>query len=278
MNVLLAAVLCVSAFAAPLFSEPAEGDAVYLKLATELLPDFKRKSQTLAVCPLAYREPELASLAGLVTERVTNALAASKRCVVLERSRLDKVLSEAKLGMTGAISAASAAKIGTLAGANMVVTGSVESDGASLLIILRLVHAESGKVIRVAEAPYPRPSQAAPHEIPAAGTKLYRGHGSCMVRGRQYATMAMFNDPDTGKGYSRKLFPGIIDHHELRRLCTRAVFDKLVQEYLDAGNSSPVTRGIMMYDEDGAFLMTGPAGYGIGTGELGVSKTPPRSR
>ena len=64
------------------------------------------------------------SAAGLA-ESVTASLGATGRLKLVERSKLKTVLSEAALGLSGAVDAATAAKTGQLVGASYMILGSI---------------------------------------------------------------------------------------------------------------------------------------------------------
>src|SRR5882672_2454536 len=70
----------------------------------------------------------------LITE-----LAKSQRFIVVERDKLDKLMEEQKLGMSGAIDPNTAAKMGKILGLNAIVTGAIsqfgeETEGSEYLI------------------------------------------------------------------------------------------------------------------------------------------------
>lgn len=108
-----------------------------------------------------YGENRLGSSASdvLITE-----LAKSGKFIVVERDRINSILSEQKLGMSGAIDSATAAKVGKILGLNAIVTGSISefgvtTEGSEYLIAqskrqvvkatvdIRVVDAETGQVL-----------------------------------------------------------------------------------------------------------------------------------
>lgn len=146
-TIFIALVITVSvAKSSQLFSAQPDIQDIYVELTQKLFPDNLKKSQTVAVCPFNYASSGIEQFARLVTERMTNAIVASKKCVVLERINLNQILSETKLSLTGAINQQSAVKIGNLMGAKAVVIGSVETDGLEVHVIARLVNVETGQV------------------------------------------------------------------------------------------------------------------------------------
>ncbi len=95
----------------------------------------------------------------LITE-----LAKSGKFIVVERDKLDKLMGEQKLGMTGAIDPNTAAKVGKILGLNAIVTGSIsqfgeQTEGSEYLITqsksqvvkcsvdIRVVDAETGQIL-----------------------------------------------------------------------------------------------------------------------------------
>jgi curli biogenesis system outer membrane secretion channel CsgG len=95
----------------------------------------------------------------LITE-----LTKSNRFIVVERDKLDKLMEEQKLGMSGAINPATAAKLGKILGLNAIVTGSIsqfgeQTEGSEYLITqsknqvvkctvdIRVVDVETGQVL-----------------------------------------------------------------------------------------------------------------------------------
>jgi curli biogenesis system outer membrane secretion channel CsgG len=64
-----------------------------------------------------------------VADMLVTALVESKKFMVIERTELEKVLEEQGLGQSGTVTPQSAAKVGQLLGAEMLVTGSVTEFG-----------------------------------------------------------------------------------------------------------------------------------------------------
>src|ERR1017187_9654665 len=95
----------------------------------------------------------------LITE-----LAKSGKFIVVERDKMDKLMAEQKLGMSGAIDPNTAARVGKILGLNAIVTGSIsqfgeQTEGSEYLITqsksqvvkctvdIRVVDAETGQVL-----------------------------------------------------------------------------------------------------------------------------------
>jgi TolB-like protein len=82
-----------------------------------------------------------------VTSLVTADLSADPRLAFVERSQLQQVLNEEALGLSGTINPDSAAKIGQLTGAKVLVTGRVlMMHGQDVVILANIVGTENGRM------------------------------------------------------------------------------------------------------------------------------------
>lgn len=84
----------------------------------------------------------------LVQERLTTYLARRGKVEVIERSRLDQVLSEMKLQHSGIVDPAGAQKVGKVLGAAALVIGTLgEPSEGKVEVNARLVRAETGQIL-----------------------------------------------------------------------------------------------------------------------------------
>jgi hypothetical protein len=90
----------------------------------------------------------LSTVVVMVPATLTADLSADPRFIIVERSDLRKILDEAALGLSGNISADSAAKIGRLTGAKVLVSGHVFKDPGedSIVIVANVVGTETGRI------------------------------------------------------------------------------------------------------------------------------------
>jgi hypothetical protein len=88
------------------------------------------------------------TLAQNIVSLITVNLSSDARFVVVERNELDKVLAEQALGISGNITSDTAAKIGQLTGAKILVTGREFNAGGpnGLVVIVNVIGAETGRV------------------------------------------------------------------------------------------------------------------------------------
>ena len=112
--------------------------AAFCRAADFVLPvaifDFESKDE--AVRDLG---PKIATL-------VNANLSAERQIVTVERAELDKVLGEHELGLSGTVSSDSAAKVGQLTGAKVLVTGRVFKVDDQLFIVAKIIGTETSRV------------------------------------------------------------------------------------------------------------------------------------
>lgn len=65
---------------------------------------------------------------------------------LVERQEIEKILGEQEAGLSGAISAETAAKVGSLVGAKVLVTGRVFESGGKVFIAAKIMGTETGRV------------------------------------------------------------------------------------------------------------------------------------
>ena len=146
---LAAALLPVSAAqASQLDAQLGKIDRQFVQDAAARLPDLN--PVTVAVFPfqaeeaLARRKVDVA-----VGELLTQKLIRESKFRLLERSQLDTVLREQKLGLSGAIESDTAAQVGKLAGARLAALGTVTRVGKNYQISAKLVDTDTSEVISV---------------------------------------------------------------------------------------------------------------------------------
>ena len=101
---------------------------------------------TVAVFNFECTDPELRDAGAKVGVLLTANLSADPRLITVERAELQKSLGEQELGLSGTISADTAAKVGHLTGAKVLVTGRVFKVDRELLIVAKFVSTETSRV------------------------------------------------------------------------------------------------------------------------------------
>lgn len=106
---------------------------------------------SIAVLPFDNRSGNT-EITNTVQDKMITSLYSLKRFKIIERSQIDKVLSEQKLGMTGAIDPAKAVKVGKIIGVDAILVGSISSSTTGIGMDARLIDTESGGVITAKDA------------------------------------------------------------------------------------------------------------------------------
>lgn len=117
-----------------------------VKTAEQKAPELAKAS--IAVFPFQTDE-KLAKkrVDHAVVELLTHEFLQHSEFRLVERAQLNAVLKEQKLGLTGAIDSATAAKVGKLIGARLVVLGNVSRLGKSYQIGARLVDTQTSDIL-----------------------------------------------------------------------------------------------------------------------------------
>lgn len=104
------------------------------------------------VLPISPKDASLSVNAEYFGEQLGLSLSRNKTFTMVERKDLQAILDELKLQLTGAVSEKDAVKVGKLAGAKMIVTGSLYGNAENYELFLKLLRVESGEVLSVTKA------------------------------------------------------------------------------------------------------------------------------
>ena len=88
--------------------------------------------------------------ASVLTERLGLELFRTGRFTVLERGKMEEILTEQDFQLTGCVSEECLVEVGQLLGVEQMMAGSVSKIGNTYSVILRLISAESGAIVQVA--------------------------------------------------------------------------------------------------------------------------------
>lgn len=104
---------------------------------------------TIAVLPFRYNGSDKSwNATGLtLSDLISAQLAPRQGFRVVERERLNELFDEMALGDVGPVDPATAAKIGKLAGANVIAFGSFGLLGQDIVLTVRLVKVDTGELI-----------------------------------------------------------------------------------------------------------------------------------
>src|ERR1035437_8788814 len=101
---------------------------------------------TVAVFDFESKDENVRDLGAKVATLVNVNLSAEPQVITVERAELEKVLGEQELGLSGTVSADSAAKVGHLTGAKVLVTGRVFKVDKELILVAKVIGTETSRV------------------------------------------------------------------------------------------------------------------------------------
>ncbi|MBI3853811.1 MAG: curli assembly protein CsgG [Verrucomicrobia bacterium] len=101
---------------------------------------------TVAVFDFESKDEVVRDLGPKVAALINANLSAESQIITVERAELEKVLGEQELGLSGTVSAESAAKVGHLTGAKVLVTGRVFKADKELIVVAKVIGTETSRV------------------------------------------------------------------------------------------------------------------------------------
>jgi len=101
---------------------------------------------TVAVFDFDSKDEAVRDLGPKVSALVSANLSADPQLITVEREELVKVLGEQELGLSGTVSAESAAKVGNLTGAKVLVTGRVMKIDNEVTLVAKIIGTETSRV------------------------------------------------------------------------------------------------------------------------------------
>lgn len=102
---------------------------------------------SVAVLDFDVAKDQKPELGKEVSELLAVSLTIADGMVLVEREALEKVLSEQQLGLSGAVNAATAAKVGELIGAKILVSGRVIHVGKNTILVAKVIGTETSRVL-----------------------------------------------------------------------------------------------------------------------------------
>lgn len=101
---------------------------------------------TVAVFDFESKDEAVRDLGPKVATILNATLSAEPSLIMVERAELEKVLGEQELGLSGTVSADTAAKVGNLTGAKVLVTGRVFKVDKETMIVAKVIGTETSRV------------------------------------------------------------------------------------------------------------------------------------
>jgi hypothetical protein len=115
-------------------------------LATTIVRAAYPDVLTVAVFDFDSDDEALRDLGPKVATLINASLSSQADLITVERAELEKVLGELELGLSGNVSADSAAKVGQLTGAKVLVTGRVFKVENQTFIVAKVIGTETSRV------------------------------------------------------------------------------------------------------------------------------------
>src|SRR5260370_24577890 len=101
---------------------------------------------TVAVFDFDSKDENGGELGHKVAELISATLSADANLVTVERAELGKLLGEQELGLSGTVQPGTAAKVGQLTGAKVLVTGRVFKADNETVVVAKIIGTETGRV------------------------------------------------------------------------------------------------------------------------------------
>src|SRR5262245_38672596 len=101
---------------------------------------------TVAIFDFESKDEAVRDLGPKVSALLNANLSAEPQIITVERAELEKVLGEHELGLSGTVKPDEAAKIGSLTGAKVLVTGRVFKVEDELFIVAKIIGTETSRV------------------------------------------------------------------------------------------------------------------------------------
>ena len=101
---------------------------------------------TVAVFDFESKDEPVRGLGPKVSAMLTATLSAEPQIITVERAELEKILGEQELGLSGTVSADTAAKVGHLTGAKVLVTGRVFKMDKDTVLLGKVISTETSRV------------------------------------------------------------------------------------------------------------------------------------
>src|ERR1035438_8364231 len=101
---------------------------------------------TVAIFDFESKDEAVRDLGPKVATLLNASLSAEPQIITVERTELAKALGEQELGLSGTVSPDTAAKVGHLTGAKVLVTGRVFKADKELILVAKIIGTETSRV------------------------------------------------------------------------------------------------------------------------------------
>jgi len=101
---------------------------------------------SVAVFDFESKDEAIRDLGPKVASLINAQLSADPNLMTVERAELEKLLSEQELGLSGTVNPDTAAKVGHLTGAKVLITGRVFNVGKETMVVAKVIGTETSRV------------------------------------------------------------------------------------------------------------------------------------
>jgi hypothetical protein len=109
-------------------------------------PEKKPEVLSVAVFDFDSRDEAVRDLGPKAATMINATLSTEPQLILVERAELEKVLGEQELSLSGTVSSDTAAKVGHLTGAKVLVTGRVFKVGTETILVAKVIGTETSRV------------------------------------------------------------------------------------------------------------------------------------
>lgn len=101
---------------------------------------------SIAIFDLQSPEEGIRDAGVKLSALIAGSLSADPRLILVERGEIEKLLGEQELGLSGAVASETAAKVGRVTGAQVLVTGRLIRAGNEILVVCKIIGTETSRV------------------------------------------------------------------------------------------------------------------------------------
>lgn len=127
-------------------AEAAKPDGAAANIAVPVAAPAAEPTYTAAVLPFTT-DKDLEDMGPQAQLLLTTFLSVSPALMMVERAEVDKALSEIELGKSGTVDPDTAAKVGHLIGAQVLVTGRIFQVQKDVMVVAKIIGVETGVVL-----------------------------------------------------------------------------------------------------------------------------------
>ncbi len=108
--------------------------------------EVKTDSYSVAVLPFVADQKEFGELGQDIQTLLSAHLSSNANIIMVERAEIDKALSEVEMGLSGTVDPQTAAKIGFITGAQILISGRAFPVRKELVVVAKMIGVETSRV------------------------------------------------------------------------------------------------------------------------------------